>query len=67
MIEDPETRRQLAKQGRLWALSLVCAAAGALTISRTGSLGTGILVFLACLAVLGGVLLAYERRRGRGR
>ena len=61
MIEDPEVRRQLAKQGRLWGFSLVCAAAGALTVQRTGSLGTAVLVFLGFFAVLGPVLWAYER------
>ena len=65
MIEDPETRRQLAKQGRLWLLSLVCATIATATIVKTGSLATGILVFLICVAVLGAVLWAYERRRPR--
>ncbi len=63
MIEDPKTRRQLAQQGRLWLLSLVCAAAGAFTISRTGSLTTGIGAFLICVAVLGCALWLFERRR----
>ena len=65
MIEDPETRRQLAKQGRLWLLSLVCATIAIAAIVKTGSLGTGVVVFLICVAVLGAVLWAYERRRSR--
>ena len=65
MIEDPETRRQLAKQGRLWLLSLVCATIATATIVKTGSLGTGVVVFLISVAVLGAVLWAYERRRRR--
>jgi hypothetical protein len=59
---DPDIRRQLHQQARLWALSLVCATVGALVIWRTGHLGPGILAFLAALAVLGPVLWAYERR-----
>jgi hypothetical protein len=67
VIEDPKTRRQLAQQGRLWALSVLCALAGAVTISRTGSIAKGVIAFGICLAVLGGSLWIYERRRGRGR
>ncbi len=63
MIEDPETRRQLAKQGRLWLMSLICAVAGTVAITRTGSLATGILVFVICVAVLGPLLWVYERRK----
>jgi hypothetical protein len=65
MIENPETRRQLAKQGRLWLLSLVCATIATAAIVKTGSLGTGVVVFLTSVAVLGAVLWAYERRRSR--
>ena len=65
MIEDPETRRQLAKQGRLWLLSLVCATIATAVIVKTDSLGTGVAVFLVCVAVLGGGLWLYERRRPR--
>ena len=65
MIEDPETRRQLAKQGRLWLLSLICATIATAAIVRTNSLTTGIVVFLVSVAVLGTVLFAYERRRRR--
>lgn len=63
MKEDAETRRKIAQQGRLWLLSVICAAAGALTISETGSLVRGIGVFLICVAVLGAVLYVFERRR----
>ncbi len=63
MIEDPKTRRELAQQGRLWLLSLVCATVGAVTISRTGSLSTGVVAFLICLLVLGAGLWSYERQR----
>lgn len=62
-IEDPETRRQLARQGRLWLLSLLCAVAGTIAIVRTGSLSTGIGVFGLTVVVLGGLLWAYERSR----
>ena len=65
MIEDPETRRQLAKQGRLWLLSLVCATIATAAIVKTDSLSTGIVVFVVCVAVLGAVLWLYERRRPR--
>ena len=63
MVQDPETRRQLAKQGRLWLMSLVCATAGALTIQQTASLAVGVAVFLGCVAVLGALLWIYEKRR----
>lgn len=63
MTEDAETRRKIAQQGRLWLLSVICAAAGAITINQTGSLTRGIGVFLICVAVLGGALYLFERRR----
>lgn len=63
MIEDPETRRQLAKQARLWLLSFVCATLGTAAYVVRGSLAAGVLVFLGSLAVLGPVLWAYEKRR----
>jgi hypothetical protein len=67
VVEGPETRRQLAKQGRLWLMSLVCAAAGAVTIQQTASLAIGVAVFLGCVIVLGPLLWIYEkRRRDRG-
>jgi hypothetical protein len=67
VIEDPKTRRELAQQGRLWLLSLVCAGVGAVTISRTGSLSTGVVAFLISLVVLGPVLWLFERQRKKGR
>ena len=63
VVADPETRRQLAKQGRLWLMSLVCATAGAVTIQRTASLAIGVAVFLGCVVVLGPLLWIYEKRR----
>ncbi len=63
MPEDPQTRRQLAKQGRLWLLSLVCAVAGTATIVATDSLGRGVAAFLIAVLVLGPLLWLYERRR----
>ena len=63
VVADPETRRQLAKQGRLWLMSLVCAAAGAVTIQRTASLAIGVAVFLTCVVVLGPLLWIYEKTR----
>ena len=63
VVEDPDTRRQLAKQGRLWLMSLVCAAAGAVTIQRTASLAIGVAVFLSCVLVLGPLLWIYEKKR----
>ncbi len=65
MIEDPKIRRELAKQGRLWLLAIVCATAGAITIDQTGSLITGVTVFLLCVVPLGTLLVVYEKRRGR--
>lgn len=65
MAVDPHVRGQLAKEGRLWLLSLVCAAAGATGVYLTGSVGVGVLVFLGFLVVLGGLLLGYEKRRRR--
>jgi 4-amino-4-deoxy-L-arabinose transferase-like glycosyltransferase len=62
--DDLETRRKLAKQARLWLLSLICATAGAVTVWARDSLAAGILVFLICLAVLGPALWIYEKRRG---
>jgi hypothetical protein len=53
----------LAKQARLWTLSLVCATVGAVTVWRTDQLLPGIGAFLLTLVVLGSILYAYERRR----
>jgi len=60
---DDGIRRDLAKQGRLWGLSLVCATVGAVTVWRTDELLPGIGAFLIALVVLGSLLYAYERRR----
>ena len=60
---DDRIRRDLAKQGRLWGLSLVCATVGAVTVWRTDELLPGIGAFLIALVVLGSILYAYERRR----
>lgn len=56
---DQAVRRQLARQGRLWLLSLVCATVGAVTVWQTDSLAYGILAFLATVVVLGSILWAY--------
>ncbi len=63
MIEDPKTRKELAKTARLWAMAVICAAAGAYAVQRSGSLGVGVAVFLLVTAVLGTLLWLYERRR----
>ena len=60
---DPEIRRQLAKQGRLWLLALICATVGSVTVWRADSLQAGILAFLLVASSLGAALWAYERRR----
>ena len=60
---DPELRRKLAQQGRLWLLSLICASAGAYTVWSRNSVSAGVVVFLICLAVLGSALWLYEKRR----
>jgi Flp pilus assembly protein TadB len=59
---DPKTRRELAKNARLWGLALVCALAGSITVSVTGAVAPGVLAFAIALAVLGPLLLVYERR-----
>ena len=63
MTPEPSTRADLAKQARLWLLSLICASVGAFVVWRTGALVPGVGAFLITLAVLGPVLWAYERRR----
>ena len=60
---DDGIRRDLAKQGRLWGLSLICATVGAVVVWRTDELLPGIGAFLITLVVLGSALYAYERRR----
>lgn len=63
MAVDPKTRSELAQQGRLWGLSLVCAVIGACVVWQTDSLLPGIGAFLISLVVLGPILYVYERRR----
>ena len=60
---DPELRGKLLKEGRLYALALVCATVGAVTIAVTEALLVGVLAFLVTLAVLGPLLHRYEKRR----
>lgn len=62
MALDPKIRRELAQTGRLWGLALVCAVAGSVTVAVTDSLAPGVVAFLIALAVLGPLLLVYERR-----
>jgi len=66
-MSDPHVRSELAKLGRLWLLALLCASAGTAVLTRSGSLWAGACAFLAALAVLGPLLLGYERRLRRGR
>lgn len=63
MEADPGRRRELAQQGRLWLLALVCAGVGAFVVWRTDSVYVGTAAFLIALAVLGPVLYVYEKRR----
>jgi len=65
MAFDPKTRRELAKQGRLWALSLVCATGGAVAVAQSGRVAVGVFVFGICLLVFGGGLYVYEKRHQR--
>ena len=62
VAEDPGRRREIAKEGRLYLLALVCATGGALTVYLTNRLATGIFVFLLCVLVLGSLLYRYEKR-----
>ncbi len=62
---DPRRRRELAQYGRLYALALVCATVGAVTVHRTGSIYVGTGAFLLTLLLLGPFLWVYERRRKR--
>ena len=57
------TRAEIAKQVRLWLLTLICATAGAAVVWRTGAVLRGVSAFLITLAVLGPCLWAYERRK----
>ena len=63
MERDPELRAKLAKEGRLWALALVCATVGAITVALTDDVLPGVLAFLVTVAVLGPLLRRYEKRR----
>ena len=63
MERDPELRAKLAKEGRLWALALVCATVGAVTVAVNDAVLPGVLAFLATVAVLGPLLRRYEKRR----
>lgn len=63
--ESNEVRAGLAKEGRLWGMSALCALGGALTVWKTSSIAYGVLAFAICLLVFGGALLAYEKRRKR--
>lgn len=63
--QSNDVRTGLAKEGRLWGMSALCALGGALTIWKTSSIAYGVVAFLLCLAIFGGALLAYEKRRKR--
>lgn len=62
MVEDAKRRREIAKEGRLYLLALVCASAGALTVYLTNRFASGVFVFALCVLVLGGLLYQYEKR-----
>ena len=59
-------RTEVAKQARLWLLSLICASVGAFVVWRTDALLPGISAFVITLAVLGPILWLYERRKRAG-
>jgi uncharacterized membrane protein YhhN len=61
--EDAKRRREIAKEGRLYLLALVCASGGALTVYLTDRFVSGVFVFLLCLLVFGLLLYRYEKRR----
>lgn len=63
MERDPELSAKLAKEGRLWALALVCATVGAIAVALTDDVLPGVLAFLVTVAVLGPLLRRYEKRR----
>lgn len=65
MPEDQKRRREIAKEGRLYLLALICASGGALTVYLTNRLASGIYVFLLCVLVFGGLLYQYEKRHRR--
>lgn len=62
VIEDPKTRRDLAKEGRLYLLALVCATGGSLAVYFSNRLTMGIFVFGICVLVFGSLLHGYEKR-----
>ena len=62
MPPDPDLRRKLAKEGRLWAMAFVCAVVGATTVAVTDAVPPGVVAFLLTLAVLAPVLYLYEKR-----
>ncbi len=57
-----DQRQQVLKTVRLWVLSLISAAAGAITVWLTDSLPYGILAFAITLLILGPLLWRYEKR-----
>ena len=63
MAEDAKRRREIAKEGRLYLLALVCATGGALTVYLTNRFTSGVFVFLLCLLVFGLLLYRYEKSR----
>ncbi len=63
VAEDPIIRRKIAKEARLYGLSLSCALPGAVAVYLSNRISVGVLVFLGCLLVLGPLLWRYERRR----
>lgn len=63
--QSNDVRSGLAKEARLWGMSALCALGGALAIWKTGSIASGVGVFLLCLLVLGGALMIYEKRHKR--
>ena len=62
MVQDAKRRREIAKQGRLYLLSLVCATGGALTVYLTNRFVSGVYVFAVCVLVFGFLLYQYEKR-----
>jgi heme A synthase len=62
VAEDDQTRRKIAKEGRLYVLALVCATGGALGVYLSNRLLVGIFVFAVCLLIFGPMLYHYERR-----
>jgi uncharacterized membrane protein YhhN len=63
VAEDAKRRREIAKEGRLYLLALVCASGGALTVYLTNRFVSGVFVFLLCFLVFGLLLYRYEKSR----